>query len=88
MYNFSPSTSTDTKETLMSKPKTISLGELKQQLEWVWNLADETEIYFGAGDLSFTRAKTRQYKADDKTPALVNIEFNQTYNVTDDFDAA
>ncbi|MET3134986.1 hypothetical protein AAKU55_005289 [Oxalobacteraceae bacterium GrIS 1.11] len=70
----------------MIKPKTITLGELKQQLAWLWDLADETEVSFGAGDLNFYRAKTRLYQPDDKTPAIVNIEFNQLYEVTMDPD--
>lgn len=71
----------------MSEPKTISLGELKARLKWVWELDDDTEIFLGAGDLSLYRAKTRLYRSDDKTPAMVNLEFNELYEVTMDPDA-
>lgn len=70
----------------MSEPKTISLGQLKSELAWLWDLADDTEVYFGAGDLSLYRPKTRLYKPDDKTPAIVQIEFNEIYAVTMDPD--
>jgi hypothetical protein len=50
------------------------------------DLADDTEITLGGGKLSLTRAKTRRYLSDDKTPALVDIEFNQLFEVTLDPD--
>lgn len=68
------------------KPKTITLGDLKRKLSWVLALDDETKITFGAGDLSFSRAKTRLYRADNDTPEIVNIEFGELYRVTHDFD--
>ena len=71
----------------MTQQKTITLGELKQKLNWMRDLADDTEITFGAGDLSFVRAKTRQYAPDDKTPVLINIEFGQIYSIELDPDS-
>lgn len=72
-----------------AKPlKTIFLGDLKQALEWMRDLPDDTKITFGAGDLSFVRAKTRLYRPDDKTPAIVNIEFGELYEITMDPDSA
>ena len=62
-------------------PKTITLGELKQAL---WGLPDDTEIYFGAGDLGFYRPKTRKYRPGSDIPAMVQIEFNEMYEITHD----
>jgi len=44
-------------------------------------LPDDTEIYFGMGDLTFCRPKTRMYRADDRTPKMVQIEFNEIYQI-------
>ncbi|WP_321368003.1 hypothetical protein [uncultured Desulfuromusa sp.] len=56
----------------MSRPeKTITVGELKQHIE---GLPDNAEIFFGSGDLTFYRVKTR---GDD----LHQIEFNELYEV-------
>lgn len=73
----------------MTTQKTITLGQLKQQIAWVLELGDDTLITFGAGDLSFNRAKTRLYKLDNsgkETSEIVNIEFNQIYSVALDPD--
>lgn len=64
--------------------KTITLGELKARLAWMKDLPDDTEITFGSGDLSFYRGKTRLYRSDDQTPAIVNIEFGELYQITHD----
>ena len=64
------------------KPKTITLGELKDQLACVWDAPDDTEIYFGTGDLSFYRPKTRLYRPGTDIPAMVQIEFNELYEIT------
>lgn len=69
------------------KLKTITLGELKADLQWLKDLPDDTQISFGAGDLSYIRAKTRLYRADDQTPAIINIEFGELYQITHDFDS-
>ena len=65
----------------MTTLKTITLGELKLQLGWVLDLPDDTEITFGAGDLSFYRPKTALYDAHD-IPKRVQIQFNELYSVT------
>lgn len=70
----------------MSNLKTITLGELRSRLAWLKELPDETEIFFGSGDLSFYRAKTRQYKPNSDTAMLVNIEFGEIYTVTESFE--
>lgn len=64
------------------KPKTITLGELKSQLACIWDAPDDTEIYFGMGDLDFYRPKTRLYRSDSNVPAVVQIEFNEMYEIT------
>jgi len=69
------------------KLKTIKLGDLKAQLEWMRDLPDDTEIKFGNGDLTFSRAKTRLHRPDNQTPAIINIEFGELYEVTHDFDS-
>lgn len=61
----------------------MTVGEFK---DLIWsqlkNLPDDAEIFFGTGDLSFYRCKTRLYRKDDKTPQLVQLEFNELYEVT------
>jgi len=69
------------------KPKTITIAELKARcLDHLMSLPDETEVYFGAGDLTFYRPKTRLYRPDNRTPQLVQLEFNELYEVTHDGD--
>jgi len=68
----------------MKKLKTMTLGELKMQLAWLWTLSDDTEITFGTGDLSFNTAKTYQHAPDNKTPLGVQIRFNEVYKVVVD----
>lgn len=65
--------------------KTMTLGEFRQQVwDQIKNLPDDTEITLGAGDLSVYRCKTRLYRADNRTPKLVQIELNEIYHVTFD----
>lgn len=66
--------------------KTTTLGELKQQLAWVLALDDKTEVTFGGGYLSVSQGRTITYSPDRKTPLIVDIEFNETYDVTSDPD--
>ena len=64
------------------QPKTITIAELKALcLNHLMMLPDDTEIYFGVGDLTFYRAKTRLYRADNRTPKMVQIEFNEIYRI-------
>ncbi|MCU7920009.1 MAG: hypothetical protein KZQ95_16880 [Candidatus Thiodiazotropha sp. (ex Epidulcina cf. delphinae)] len=66
--------------------KTITLGELKQLcLDQLQALPDDTLITFGKGDFSFYRSRTSQYRDDKKTPQVVQIEFNEFYEVTHEF---
>jgi len=54
-------------------PKTITVGELREQLA---EFTDETRLYFGHGDISFQRLK-------NNGPAhapLLQIEFNEAYD--------
>lgn len=67
--------------------KTITLGELRHELSNLLNYPDDTEIIFGQGDLSFCRFKHWLYRADDKTPKIIDLEFNELYKVTHDPDA-
>lgn len=61
----------------MTKPYTITVGDLLDDLA-IHNRSDR--LFFGGGDLSFYRVKSR---GDD----LVGIEFNQLYQVTEDPEA-
>lgn len=62
--------------------KTITIGELRLRLLNELNaMHDEDEVYFGAGDLSFSRPKDRGPETGRR---LVQIEFNEVYKVTFD----
>lgn len=61
----------------MKKPYTITVGDL---LDALANHDRTDRLFFGSGDLSFYRVKSR---GDD----LVGIEFNQLYQVTTDPDS-
>lgn len=69
------------------KLKTITLGELRADLAWTASLSDDTLITFGAGNLSYLRAKTRLYRDGTDTPEIINIEFGEQYTVTHDPDS-
>ena len=63
--------------------KTMTAGELRQRVcDQLRGVPDHCEIYFGMGDLSLYRPKTRLYAADGKTPRQIQIEFNEIYHVT------
>lgn len=65
------------------EPKTITIAELKDRcLNHLMSLPDDTEVFFGVGDLTFYRPKTRLYRADNRTPQLVQLEFNELYEIT------
>jgi len=60
----------------------MTVREFKDRIvDQIKNLPDDSEIFFGAGDLSFYRVKNRGYIGDSDTPRLVQIEFNQVYEV-------
>ncbi|MDN7871289.1 hypothetical protein QZM26_17925 [Burkholderia multivorans] len=66
----------------MTKPYTMTVREFKDRIvDQIKNLPDDSEIFFGAGDLSFYRVKTRGYIGATDVPRLVQIEFNQVYEV-------
>lgn len=83
-YSVSSTTSTFTKEDLMDEENLITLAELKRRFSWFWDLPDDTEIFFGSGDLTLYRAQGYKYGPDGKTATLVNIEFNEVYSVAPD----
>lgn len=64
--------------------KTITLGELRHKLIALLDNPDDTIITFGQADLSFYDFKNWQYRADNQTPAIINLEFNELYKVTAD----
>ncbi|WP_186191025.1 hypothetical protein [Burkholderia gladioli] len=74
----------------MSKPYTITVRDFKERItNFLADLPDDSEIYFGTGDLSFHRIKPRKYHDASKTvAALVQIEFNQLYTVDEDPEAS
>lgn len=66
----------------MTKPYTMTVREFKDRIvDQIKNLPDDSEIFFGSGDLSFYRVKNRGYIGDSDMPRLVQIEFNQVYVV-------
>lgn len=58
--------------------KTITVGDLRDELRLY---ADDTPLIFGTGDLSFSRVKDR----DGAGAHLAQIEFNEIYEITQDF---
>lgn len=76
-------TTTLTKRLNMTKPKTMTLGELRAKLAYSADLPDDTKIFFGAGDLSLYRLKNRGGDGED----LIQFEFNELYRVVLDPDA-
>ncbi|VVE12485.1 hypothetical protein PCA20602_02707 [Pandoraea capi] len=70
---------------MSDKPYKMTLADFRTSI-WrrLENLPDDTEITFGSGDLSFYRTKNREYRADDMSPKVVQIEFNQVYEVLED----
>ncbi|BDD90890.1 hypothetical protein PanNE5_03300 [Pandoraea sp. NE5] len=63
----------------MTRPKTITVAELRKMLE---GLPNTSEIYLGNGDLSISRLKNRQYSDDLKTtPTLIQLEIAELYTV-------
>lgn len=54
-------------------PKTITVGELREQLA---KFADDTRLYFGHGDISFRRLKN----IGPAHEPLLQIEFNEAYD--------
>lgn len=63
-------------------PKTLSGAEFKAYFtDFLRDLNDDDEIFFGSGDLSFYRIKDRGAKTG---PRLIGIEFAEVYSVTVD----
>lgn len=58
----------------MKEPQTITVGELRQ---WLADYSNDTPIFFGVGDLSFSRIKNRGPVGQD----LLQMEFNELYQV-------
>jgi hypothetical protein len=59
--------------------KTITLGELRHELTELLKRPDDTQVMFGSGDLSYYRFKERGPYGG---PDLVQLEFNELYQVT------
>lgn len=59
--------------------KTITLGELRSELQSLLDMPNDTKVTFGAGDLSFRRMKDR---GPIEGPAVMNMEFYEIYRVT------
>lgn len=71
-----------------TKTKTTTVGELRHKLiDALGQLPDDTEVTIGGGHLSIYRVKNTMYRADNQTPAAVNVEFNELFAVTLDPDA-
>jgi hypothetical protein len=63
----------------MTHPITITVGELRSKLGGLLSMPDDTEVFFGAGDLTVYRVKQR---GPVNGPALMQVEFNEVYVVT------
>ncbi|MBD9395157.1 hypothetical protein [Acidovorax sp. ACV01] len=64
----------------MSETKYLSGAEFKLHFrDLLESLADDDQITFGAGDLSFLALRERGPKIG---PRVVQIEFNETYTIT------
>ncbi|MEX3691855.1 hypothetical protein AB3X91_08935 [Paraburkholderia sp. BR14263] len=67
---------------MTKKPYTMTVREFKERIaDYLNAYPDDTEIYFGAGDLSLYRLKPRHWVDGEPYPRLVQIEFNQIYEV-------
>ncbi|GAB1389872.1 MAG: hypothetical protein AMXMBFR78_11420 [Rubrivivax sp.] len=70
----------------MTRPKTITVGELRLLLLNELNQApDHAEVFFGAGDLTLYRLKNRGAVGG---PGLYQIELNELYTITHTPDSA
>ena len=67
------------------KPKTITIGEIRRDLMELLALPDDAEVFFGEGNLSYNRLKNRS-SLDPKETRLMQIEFNELYKVTFDWE--
>lgn len=67
----------------MNEPKTISIGELRNDLEGLLAMPDDTRVFFGDGTLSFYRVKNR---GPVDGPQLLQFAFNEVFKVTLDPD--
>ena len=66
----------------MSKEKYMSGAEFKARFQHIIDgLADDDQVTFGNGDLSFHRPKNLGHK---EGPAIINIQFNEVYTVVAD----
>ncbi|WP_145956518.1 hypothetical protein [Burkholderia pseudomallei] len=64
----------------MTKPYTMTVREFKDRIvDQIKNLPDDSEIFFGAGDLSFYRVKNRGYIGDSDTPRLVQNQLGANH---------
>ncbi len=63
----------------MTEPITITLGEIRKDLSDLLSMPDDTQVFFGAGDLTWYRIEDRGTKAGAQ---LMQMEFNEVYSVT------
>lgn len=61
----------------MKAPQTMTVGELRQ---WLAEYPDDAPLFFGVGDLSFSRVKNRGPIGGH----LAQVEFNELYQVQPD----
>lgn len=62
----------------MAHPKTITLGEIRGELQGLLALPDDTMVTFGNGDLTWYRIKNRGATVG---PQTMQIAFNEVYSV-------
>jgi len=62
----------------MKEIKTITVGELRNELAGLLAMPDETQVTFGSGDLTFSRLKNRGPREGTQ---VINFEFATLYKV-------
>ena len=69
----------------MEPIKTMTVRDLKEQMDREVFRYPDALITFGGGDLSFDSFKNQQYsKEKPDTPAIIQMRFRQAYTVTMD----
>lgn len=63
---------------MTAHPKIITVGELRHDLTQLLAMPDDTEVFFGSGNLSFYRIKNRGPVTGTQ---LLQVEFNEVYTV-------
>lgn len=70
---------------MTEKLKTITIGQIRNDLEKILAYPDGTTVTFGTGNLSLSSIKPTGYVNPEKAiPSNINFEFLQDYQLTFD----